>query len=86
MALCEVRKQQVIQNRIKSYEDNLNHIKLWYVRYADDVLQGLIRPKKDAFTILKEIEVAVEKDLKTQIHPEKFRVKYYSYGIRFFGY
>jgi len=57
MALREVRKQQAAQNKIKYYADDPNHRKLWYVRYADDILLGLTGPKKDALAILKEIEI-----------------------------
>ena len=46
IALRAVRKQQAAQNRTKCFADDLNHKKLWYVRYADDMLLGLIGPKK----------------------------------------
>jgi hypothetical protein len=86
LALREVRKQQAAQNKIKYYADDPNHRKLWYVRYADDMLLGLIGPKKDAQAILKEIETAVDKELKMQTHPEKSGVKHHSDGVLFLGY
>lgn len=86
MALREVRKQQAAQNKIKYYADDPNHRKLWYVRYADDMLLGLTGPKKDALAILKEIEIAVDKELKMQIHPEKSGVEHHSDGVLFLGY
>jgi RNA-directed DNA polymerase len=86
LALREVRKQQAAQNKIKYYTDDLDHRKLWYVRYADDMLLGLIGPKKDAQAILKEIEIAVYKELKMQIHLEKSGVKHHSDGVLFLGY
>jgi group II intron reverse transcriptase/maturase len=86
LALREVRKQQTAQNKIKYDADDSNHRKLWYVRYADDMLLGLIGPKKDAQAILKEIETAVDKELKMQIHPEKSGVKHHSDGVLFLGY
>jgi group II intron reverse transcriptase/maturase len=86
MALRDVRKQQAAQNRIKYYADDPNHRKLWYVRYADDMLLGLIGPKTDAVSILKEIETAVEKELNMQIHPDKSGVKHHSDGVLFLGY
>jgi len=86
MALREVRKQQAAQNKIKYYADDPNHRKLWYVRYADDMLLGLTGPKQDALAILKEIQVAVDKELKMQIHPEKSGVEHHSDGVLFLGY
>lgn len=86
MALREVRKQQAAQNKIKYYADDPNHRKLWYVRYADDMLLGLIGPKKDALEILKEIAIAIDKELKMQIHPEKSGIKHHSDGVLFLGY
>ena len=52
LALREVRKQQAAQNKIKYYADDPHHRKLWYVRYADDMLLGLTGPKSDALAIL----------------------------------
>lgn len=86
LALREVRKQQAAQDKIKYYADDPNHRKLWYERYADDMLLGLIGPKEDALAILKEIEVAVEKELKMRIHPEKSGVEHHSDGVLFLGY
>ena len=86
LALREVRKQQAAQDKIKYYADDPNHRKLWYVRYADDMLLGLIGPKEDALAILKGIEVAVEKELKMRIHPEKSGVEHHSGGVLFLGY
>jgi group II intron reverse transcriptase/maturase len=86
LALCEVRKQQAAQDKIKYYADDPDYRKLWYVRYADDMLLGLTGPKKDADAILKEIEIAVDKELEMQIHPEKSGVKHHSDGVLFLGY
>lgn len=86
LALREVRKQQATQNKIKYYADDSSHRKLFYVRYADDMLLGLRGPKSDALTILKEIEIAVDKELNMQIHPEKSRIEHHSDGVLFLGY
>jgi hypothetical protein len=86
MALREVRKQQAAQNRIKYYADDPNYRKLWYVRYADDMLLGLLGPKKDALVILEDLKVTVEKELEMQIHPEKSGVEHHSDGVLFLGY
>jgi hypothetical protein len=50
------------------------------------MLLGLTGPKKDADAILKEIEIAVDKELEMQIHPEKSGVKHHSDGVLFLGY
>lgn len=86
LALREVRKQQAAQNKIKYYADDPHHRKLWYVRYADDMLLGLTGPKSDALAILKEIEIAVDKELNMQIHPDKSGVEHHSDGVLFLGY
>lgn len=86
LSLREVRKQQAIHNKIKYYADDPYYRKLWYVRYADDMLLGLIGPKSDALAILKEIEIAVDKELNMQIHSEKSGVKHHSDGVLFLGY
>jgi retron-type reverse transcriptase len=86
LSLREVRKQQAIHNKIKYYADDPYYRKLWYMRYADDILLGLIGPKSDALAILKEIEIAVDKELNMQIHSEKSGVKHHSDGVLFLGY
>lgn len=86
MALREIRKQQAAQNKIKYYADDPNYRKLWYVRYADDMLLGLTGPKQDALTILKEIEHSLDEELNMQIHPKKSGVKHHSDGVLFLGY
>lgn len=86
VALRVVHKQQAAQNNIKYYAIDPNHKKLWYVRYADDMLLGLIGFKVDALSILQEIKDAVVKELKAEIHLEKSGVKHHSAGVLFLGY
>lgn len=86
LPLFEVRKQHAVQENIKYYVDDLYHRKLWYVRYADNILIGLRGPKSDALVILKEIEIALKKELKMQVNLEKSNVKHYSDGVLFLGY
>lgn len=86
LALREVRKQQAAQNKIKYYADDRNHRKLWYVRYADDTLLGLIGSKQNTSAILKEIEITVDKKLNMQIHLEKSGVKHHSGRVLFLKY
>lgn len=56
------------------------------MRYADDMLLGLTGPKSDALAILKEIKIAVDKELNMQIHAEKSGVEHHSDGVLFLGY
>jgi hypothetical protein len=86
MALREIRKQQAAQNQIKYDADDFNYRKLWYVRYADDMLLGLAGPKKYVLEILKDIKIAVSKKLKTHIYPDKSRINHYLDGVFFLGY
>lgn len=84
--LREVRKDQVAKDKIKYCAIDPNHRKLWYVRYADDMLLGFIGSKSEALAILEEIKFAVDKELKMLIHPEKSGVKHHSDGVLFLGY
>lgn len=84
--LREIRKQQAAQNQAKCYVDDLNYRKLWYVRYAYEMLLGLTGPKKDALEILKGVKIAVIKKLKMRIHPNKSRINHHSDGVFFLGY
>jgi hypothetical protein len=86
LALREVRKQQAAQDKIKYYATDPDHRKLWYVRYADDMLLGLIGPKIDALAIFERIKIAVDKELKMQIHLGKSGVEHHSDGVLFLGY
>lgn len=81
-----VRKQQAAQNNTKYYAIDPNHRKLWYVRYADDMLLGLIGPKVVALSLFEEIRDAIAKELKMEIHSEKSGVGHHSDGVFFLGY
>ena len=85
-ALREVKKDPVAKDKIQYYATDPDHRKLWYVRYADDMLLGFIGPKSEALGILEEIKFAVDKELKMLIHPKKSGVKHHSDGILFLGY
>ena len=85
-AFREVRKQQAAQDNTKYYALDPNYRKLWYLRYADDMLLGFIGPKKDALGILDAFKIAVIKELKMKIHPAKSGVRHHSDGVLFLGY
>jgi RNA-directed DNA polymerase len=84
--LDKVCQEQVMQDNIKHCTTGFNSRKLWYVRYADDVLLGLIGPKVDAFAILEIIKVLIVKKLKIEMYSQKSRVKHHSDGVTFLGY
>lgn len=48
-----------------------NYRRLWYVRYADDFLLGLIGPKNEAMEIKQRISEFLSKDLKLELNAEK---------------
>jgi group II intron reverse transcriptase/maturase len=75
---------QAVQEGIRDYDPYYR--KLWYVRYADDMLLGLIGPKSEALLILDKIKEAVESELKMEIHPTKSGVEHHSDGVLFLGY
>ena len=81
-----LRKQQAGRENIKYYAIDPNYRKLWYVRYADDMLLGFIGPKCDANSILEDIKTAVVKIIKMEIHPEKSGIEHHSDGVLFLGY
>jgi group II intron reverse transcriptase/maturase len=81
-----LRKQQAGRENIKYSAIDPNHRKLWYVRYADDMLLGFIGPKYDANSIFEDIKTAVDKIIKMEIHPEKSGIEHHSDGVLFLGY
>lgn len=48
-----------------------NFRRLWYVRYADDFLLGLMGPKNEAMVIKQKISEFLSKDLKLELNAEK---------------
>lgn len=60
--------------------------RLFYCRYADDFILGIIGTKDDAVQVLKEIKVYVESELKLELAEEKTGIKHASDGTRFLGY
>jgi RNA-directed DNA polymerase len=63
-----------------------NYKRLHYVRYADDVLFGVIGSKDDARALMRSVETFLAERLKLQVSPEKSGIRHASNGTRFLGY
>jgi group II intron reverse transcriptase/maturase len=63
------------------------HRRLWYTRYADDHLLGLIGPKAEAEEIKAQLAKFLREDLKLDLSPDKTLVTHARTGAaRFLGY
>ena len=71
-----------------SYDPNdPNYRRLWYVRYADDFLLGLIGPKNEAMEIKNKIAEFLCNDLKLELNHEKTLVTHAgNESAKFLGY
>lgn len=75
------------QRRIPSGDSyDPNYRRLWYSRYADDFVLGLIGPKKEATEIKEKITTFLKVELELEISPEKSGIQHASEGIKFLGY
>ncbi len=64
-----------------------NFRRLWYVRYADDVLLGLAGPKCEALEIKRKIAAFLRDELKLELNQEKTLVTHAREGrAQFLGY
>ena len=48
--------------------------RLWYCRYADDFVMGIIGPKDEAEAIQKKVEEFLKKELNLQLSKDKTRI------------
>jgi len=60
--------------------------RLWYSRYADDFLVGIIGPKQEATEILEQIKKFLRESLRLEVSESKTGVRYAKEGTRFLGY
>ncbi|MEW6734292.1 MAG: reverse transcriptase/maturase family protein, partial [Acidobacteriota bacterium] len=78
------KKQRSIPSGIL---DDHNYKRLWYCRYADDLLIGIIGPKEDAEAIKEKVEAFLKNMLKLDLSAEKTCIKHAkSEGSLFLGY
>ena len=60
--------------------------RLWYCRYADDFLLGVIGSKEDAAQMEKRIRDYLDVTLKLRVSEEKTGIRHTKDGIIFLGY
>src|SRR5262249_36339473 len=78
------RKQRSIPSKNPADPD---YRRLWYCRYADDFLIGLIGPKEEAETIKDRIEQFLKNELNLELSVEKTGIKHAkTEGALFLGY
>jgi hypothetical protein len=81
-----IRNRKIVISGISHSYIYLNHRKLWYVRYTDEMLFGFTGSKIDANYILEEIKIVIEKDIQMEMHLKKSGIKHHTKGIIFLGY
>lgn len=76
-----------IQRSFSSGKPDDPHFKrLWYCRYADDLVVAVIGSKEEAQQIKSSIIQFIEERLNLECSPQKTRIVHASEGIRFLGY
>jgi len=63
-----------------------NFRRLFYVRYADDYLIGIIGNKKEAESLFKEVKTFLNTRLNLEISEEKSGIHHAKEGTSFLGY
>ncbi|MBY0500450.1 MAG: maturase [Alphaproteobacteria bacterium] len=81
------RLNQQAQSMPSRDPNDPNFRRLWYVRYADDFLLGLIGPKNEAMVIKQKISEFLSRDLKLELNAEKTLVTHArNQKAKFLGY
>jgi RNA-directed DNA polymerase len=65
---------------------DMTYRRLYYCRYADDSLMGIIGSKEDAQAVMARVRAFIEKDLNLAIAEEKSKVSHAEEGTIFLGY
>jgi len=83
----EIRELQKVRREIPSGNPfDKNYRKLFYCRYADDFVIGIIGSKEDAERIKQEVAEFVSNQLHLQIEESKSGIRHASEPTRFLGY
>jgi RNA-directed DNA polymerase len=83
----QVRKFQEQLRAIPSKAtDDPDYKRLWYCRYADDFVLGVIGSKKEAITIKEKIQNFIHEKLKLEVSAEKTGISHAKDGTEFLGY
>jgi hypothetical protein len=84
----EATKVRKLLQRLPSKDQtDPNYRRLWYVRYADDILLGFIGPRHEAEEIKREIGAFLQTTLKLELSEQKTLITHAtSQAARFLGY
>lgn len=85
-ALREVRVHQAAAEGVAYKAQDPNYRILYYARYADDFILGLVGTKSDATRILQYITQYLYSYLKLDINVGKTKIAHHSKGALFLGY
>jgi len=80
-----LKVKQAINNNIKYTKQDEHTERLWYIRYADDMLFGFVGPKHKAHVIISDI-VAYLQNIGVDINITKSGIKHHSKGTSFLSY
>jgi hypothetical protein len=82
-----LRELSAIQKRLPASDPlDPNYRRLFYVRYADDYLIGIIGNKQEAEILFKEVKIFLNNSLKLEISEEKSGIHHAKEGTTFLGY
>jgi len=95
----ESNKQSILElrNRIREIDKKRKAIpsvnlydqsyrRLWYQRYADDLLVGIIGSKQEAGEILEQVKTFLREHLHLEVSESKTGIRHAKEGTRFLGY
>jgi group II intron reverse transcriptase/maturase len=80
-----LKVKQAINKNIKYSKQDEHTERLWYVRYADDMLFGFVGPKRKAHIIISEIAAYLQ-NIGVDINIHKSGIKHHSKGVSFLSY
>lgn len=66
--------------------DDPNFKRMYYIRYADDFIIGLIGSKQDAEHIARQVKHFIADSLELEANEDKTKIKHIGEGISFLGY
>jgi len=89
--LKQIRKQIKVHDKARKLlpagdPEDENYRRLFYCRYADDFVIGIIGSKEDAKTVMMEVKNFIMTELKLQIAEDKSGIRHAKDTTRFLGY
>ena len=86
----QVEKIQALQKQIRDTpvgnDFDQSFRRLWYARYADDFVCGLIGSQKEAEELMVKVRDYLKDVLHLEVSEDKTKIKHHANGIRFLGY